>query len=150
MNTSSPTRRILLGIGISLAIILILGTILARRLLIFAPDNLIFTNDATYQLSESRTENTAIFGRAVELKDSSLIDGHTMILADSVDAAGTIIQDLNILAERVHFSGQVEGNAVFFAEAVEMNGGAVTGETVVFCAVACVEYTTKRTNHRLC
>jgi len=71
-------------------------------------------------------------------------------MADELALNGTITDDLNAVGGSIEFSGNVDGNAIFFAETVDLNGN-VNGETIVFATsltlnqlpegtlIACVE-----------
>lgn len=124
-----PMRKVLLGMGLILLVILFLGNLLARRLLIFSPEDLIFDAENDYTLTKNLDHSAAIFADTITMTGN--IDGHGLFMARVVNVTGAIEDDLIVMGETINFNGTVSGNAVFVGESVRLQG-TVANETVVF------------------
>ncbi len=122
-------RRIFAGIGLVLVIIAVLGNLLARRLAVFSPDELIITNENPYTLDSALTENIAILAQG-RINAVGPVEGSALLAAEQINIDSDIQQDLTAIGERVAFEGTVGNNAMFLAEQVSLDG-TVRGRTVV-------------------
>jgi hypothetical protein len=110
-----------------LVAVVVFGGLLANRLAIFSPNDLILDAKRDHDLTEAIDSNLAVFGQSVQV--SSRVSGNALFGADTVTIEGEIERDLTVIAENVTFTGTVAGDAVFFAENIVL-GGAVSGELI--------------------
>lgn len=120
-------KRLLAGVGLALVAVVVFGGLLANRLAIFSPNDLILDAKRDHDLTEAIDSNLAVFGQSVQV--SSRVSGNALFGADTVTIEGEIERDLTVIAENVTFTGTVTGDAVFFAENIVL-GGEVSGELI--------------------
>lgn len=124
-------KRLLIGMGLALLAVIVFGGLLANRLSVFSPDDLILNAERDYTLTDTVDRNVAIFGQSVRLDGS--VNGNALLGADNVAITGEVAGDVTVFASNVAFSGAVTGDAVFFAENVTL-GGEIDGEVVAMTA----------------
>ena len=123
------TRRFLIGTGLALAVVVLLGVLLARRLLVFTPVDLTLEAETTYQVQQDVATSLAAVGQAIEADDVT-IDGFALFAGDAIEIDSRVNRDLSVIGSSVRFGGDVRGNAVFVGDKVTLTGR-VEGRTVV-------------------
>lgn len=121
-------RRILLTMGLLLLIVLFLGNLLARRLLIFSPRDLIVDMNAAFTQTTDTDHSLAVFAQRVDIGGD--VEGYGVFGARAVRVSGSIAQDATLLGSEVTFEGDAQRGAVL-AGAVVRISGTLNGETVV-------------------
>lgn len=125
MNSSA---RVLVVTVLALIVVLVVGSIFARRLGTFSRDDLILATENDYRLEGSVDTSVAVFAQSIELNGD--VRGYALLGAETVAVTGSVGEDATIMAEAVTLGGTVRGNAVILAETAQLDG-TVDGEVVV-------------------
>ena len=129
-NSGFSNRNLLIVLVLALALVIALGTILARRLLIFSPDDLVFQGDNAYALDTSIEDSLAVFANDATLDAD--VDGHVFVGAvENIELNGGVGDSVTAFAEDIVLNGDIDGDALFAGVNVEINGE-INGDTVVF------------------
>jgi hypothetical protein len=129
MKSAPSNRNLILGFLAAIVLVVLLTAVLARRLLIFSPDDLVFQRESVYVLDADIADSLAVFSNEADVRAG--VNGHLLVAAMDATLGGDVRETLTVFAKNISFEGSVGGDTLLVGGNVRINGE-VNGEVMVF------------------